>query len=241
MKTDLAVYLLAGRGSRLGLRADEIPKCLIEIAGTTLLERSMKQVQSMGIDNVILVVGYKADLIRSVFGDYWNGIKIAYIENENWATTNNVVSLDLAIPYILDDFYLLEGDIICKNSEILKLSKSLNSMAIAPFEEYMNGTVVSLNETNKVNQFYMSDTKPLDNVYKTVNLYNFKQADFHSVIVPEIKTLICLDRKQCYYEEAFAKAVEKNSIAMEGIIFNNDCWYEIDTEYDLDRAKTMFG
>ena len=60
----LAVYLVAGRGSRLGNMTEETPKCLISINKEPLLTRSLIQISALGVKKVILVVGYKSDVIK---------------------------------------------------------------------------------------------------------------------------------------------------------------------------------
>lgn len=240
MKTSCAVYLLAGRGIRLGQKTDDIPKCLIEVSNQSLLERSVNHMRSLGVKEVIFVVGYKAERIRSVFGNNWNDINIHYVENEVWETTNNVVSLDLAIPYLETDFYLLEGDLIFEYSEIDKMSIKPNSMAVAPFESYMNGTVITLHNNKQVSQFYLGNENNAEEIYKTVNIYHFEKLGFHNGVVPELKKLLNSGEQQCYYELAIAKAVQKRSIQLDGVIFDNDKWYEIDTESDLNKARSMF-
>ena len=65
-----------------------------------------------GIKETILVVGYQADFVRKHIGQQWNSMEIQYIFNDDWATTNNVVSLAMATASLKQDFILLEGDLI---------------------------------------------------------------------------------------------------------------------------------
>ena len=62
----LAVYLVAGRGSRLGNMTVETPKCLIPINKEPLLTRSLRQISELGVKKVILVVGYINGSIESL-------------------------------------------------------------------------------------------------------------------------------------------------------------------------------
>ena len=75
----LAVYLVAGRGSRLGNMTEETPKCLIPINKEPLLTRSLRQISELGVKKVILVVGYKSDVIENEYGSIFNGMEIRYI------------------------------------------------------------------------------------------------------------------------------------------------------------------
>lgn len=52
-----------GKGSRVGGISDK-PKCLLEIAGTSILENALTCFSKEGFQEVILVVGYQAELVR---------------------------------------------------------------------------------------------------------------------------------------------------------------------------------
>ncbi|MFQ6677774.1 MAG: NTP transferase domain-containing protein [Fidelibacterota bacterium] len=244
MKTKLAVYLLAGRGTRLLDKTLTLPKCLIPINGVPLLIRSMNQVIEIGIEKVVLVIGYEGQQIIETFGDYWNGIEVTYIDNKDWHRTNNVVSLEMASHSIDGDFLLLEGDLIYGSRELKKLNMKRNSMAIAPMMPYMKGTTVSMKGDGSIDQFYMKSLgKEPDNVtpvWKTVNIYHFLKDEYLNTIQPELKELLKKGNKQCYYEQAFALAVGKRNIEFEACVFDNDHWYEIDTQEDLAISEKKF-
>lgn len=56
-------HISAGKGSRIGGISDK-PKCLLEIAGTSILENALTCFSKEGFQEVILVVGYQAKLVR---------------------------------------------------------------------------------------------------------------------------------------------------------------------------------
>ena len=133
----LAVYLVAGRGSRLGKTTEETPKCLIPINKEPLLTRSLRQISELGVKKVILVVGYRSDDIENEYQSSYNGMELCYIHNKDWKTTNNLVSFYLAFPQIDSDYILLEGDLIYTDEEISKMSYP-DSIAVSPFKSYMD-------------------------------------------------------------------------------------------------------
>ncbi len=61
-----AVVLAAGQGSRMGYR----PKCLLEIAGVSLIRRQLIALSGAGVDQLVVVLGYYADLIRPLIEDF---------------------------------------------------------------------------------------------------------------------------------------------------------------------------
>ncbi|MDL2284547.1 phosphocholine cytidylyltransferase family protein [Oxalobacter sp. OttesenSCG-928-P03] len=107
-----AVILAAGKGSRiLGITNDK-PKSLLPFGDTTLLGHSLALFQEAGITEIILVTGFKRDVIRTYASDNWPG-KLTIVFNPHYASTNVLYSFWLAIPYIEnDDFVFLHADTV---------------------------------------------------------------------------------------------------------------------------------
>lgn len=81
-----AVIIAAGRGTRLRPITYEIPKGLIKINNTPLLEHAFDQLVGL-VDSIVLVVGYKAYQIKEYFGDNYKGMKIEYVEQKEMLGT----------------------------------------------------------------------------------------------------------------------------------------------------------
>ena len=80
-----AIILAAGRGSRLNHITDGKPKCLVEIAGRTLLDWQTAALKIAGIDDITVLRGYMKELIV--------GKHINVIDNPRWSETNMVATL----------------------------------------------------------------------------------------------------------------------------------------------------
>ena len=60
-----AIILAAGRGMRLQQAEDQhAPKCLLSFDGTTLLERHLRILRKAGVEEIVLALGFRHDLIR---------------------------------------------------------------------------------------------------------------------------------------------------------------------------------
>lgn len=102
-----AVILAAGRGSRLGGAIDNVPKCLAEVAGTSLVEHQLSILRSAGIHRICVVTGYKAAAVREAVGD-----RAEFVHNERWAKTNSLYSLSLCRDK-------LRGPVVVMNCDVL--------------------------------------------------------------------------------------------------------------------------
>ena len=61
-----AIILAAGRGIRLQLPEDsQLPKCLLRFDGMSLLERHLRMLKSAGIEDVVLALGFRHELVEA--------------------------------------------------------------------------------------------------------------------------------------------------------------------------------
>ena len=58
------VILAAGQGSRLRSAKLDLPKCLLEIGGKTIIDRQLNTLDALNILDVLVVVGYRGELIK---------------------------------------------------------------------------------------------------------------------------------------------------------------------------------
>ena len=108
-----ALMLAAGMGRRLGKYTNNQTKCMVKVAGKTLLERTVEAIKEAGIKRFIIVAGYEAEKLIQYVQANITGLDIEFVINKDYATTNNIYSLYLARNYLTqDDTILLESDLI---------------------------------------------------------------------------------------------------------------------------------
>ena len=240
---NMALFLLAGRGSRIRPYSDQIPKCLIEIEGKPILHGMLDKLSERGVGKTILVTGYLGNKILASVGTRWNGMEIEYVENEIWETTNNIYSLFLANEKLNEDFYLFEGDIHISDKAFALLRGTPNFMAVSRWEEHLDGTMVAT-EGDNISRFYLKPDlatyKDISTLYKTVNIYGLSIDEYQSLIYPEMKRIIGSGETGIYYEKAFANLVNKDEMKFRAIDFSGEKWAEVDTEDDLAYARKLF-
>lgn len=114
-KTKNAVILAAGFGMRMVPINTQTPKGLIEIHGEPLIERLIKQLREVGVENISIVVGFLKESYEYLIDKY--GVKL--IVNVQYAEKNNLHSLNLARD-MLEDCYIVPCDIWCKENPFKK-------------------------------------------------------------------------------------------------------------------------
>jgi NDP-sugar pyrophosphorylase family protein len=115
-----AVITAAGRGRRLHPLTDDRPKPLVNILGKPLLGYVIDSLRRLDVTDIIIVVGYRGDLIRSYFGGGTRyGVQIRYVDNLEFER-GEATSVLAAEPLLEKDapFLLLMADHVVESSLI---------------------------------------------------------------------------------------------------------------------------
>ncbi|MFC1518913.1 NTP transferase domain-containing protein [Pseudomonadota bacterium] len=120
-----ALILAAGQGTRLRPLTNDKPKCLVSLAGVSLLERQVKTLESEGVYEIHIATGYRADQIKKM------GFSTSF--NKNFDKTNMVESLFSAVDFIKncqEDLIIGYGDIVYNNENLRMLLESDDEIAL---------------------------------------------------------------------------------------------------------------
>lgn len=102
-----AVILAAGKSTRTYPLTLNKPKPLLKVRNKTILEHSLDQLNDL-IEEVILVIGFKSEMIRDFIGNSYKNIKIKFVEQKDQLGTGHAV---LQIENLIDDkFIVMNGD-----------------------------------------------------------------------------------------------------------------------------------
>jgi choline kinase len=101
-----AIIVAAGRGRRLGNETDEIPKCMVPVAGRPILHWQLAALSAAGVTDVVVVRGYLGDRIGAP------GFKLRFIENPEWPRNNIYASLMYATAEMDGGFFFSYSDIV---------------------------------------------------------------------------------------------------------------------------------
>jgi dTDP-glucose pyrophosphorylase len=107
-----AVILAAGRGTRMRELTNDLPKPMIAVRGKPILQHIIEGLRGAGVTNVLLIVGYREDVVRDFFGDGSAfGVSVSYERQVTQDGTGRVV--ELAKDFTGGDPFLLSyGDIL---------------------------------------------------------------------------------------------------------------------------------
>jgi 2-aminoethylphosphonate-pyruvate transaminase len=109
IRTDTAVILAAGMGTRLNKRGTWYPKGFVRLGGLPMIEEMVILLAEAGIDRIIVVTGHLAHFYDSL-GEAYPGL-IEIVRNPRYAESGTMYSLYCVRDWIDRDFLLLESDL----------------------------------------------------------------------------------------------------------------------------------
>ncbi len=149
-KIDKAVLLAAGRGTRMRELTADLPKPMIKVREKPILLHIVEGLQTAGIKNFLIIIGYHGDTVRDYFGDgTCFGLRIHYATQVAQDGTGRVV--DLAREFVGGSpFVLAYGDILVapeNYQRLVDLADDVEAVvSVTRGEDVSKGGAVFLNE-----------------------------------------------------------------------------------------------
>ncbi|MDG4762819.1 phosphocholine cytidylyltransferase family protein [Solwaraspora sp. WMMD406] len=111
----IGLVLAAGAGRRLRPHTDSLPKALVPVDGdTTILDIGLRNLAAAGLTDVVVVVGYAADAVRTRQAalESRHGVRLTLVHNDRAEEWNNAYSLWLARDHFAGGALLVNGDTV---------------------------------------------------------------------------------------------------------------------------------
>ncbi len=110
-----AIVMAAGKGERLRPITSHIPKPMIPVNGTRMIESIILALKANGINEIYVVTGYKKEAF-TILTELYPEVRL--IENPFYETCNNISSL-YVVRDLLQDCMILDGDLVINNPAVL--------------------------------------------------------------------------------------------------------------------------
>lgn len=123
-----AIILAAGEGTRLRPFTETMPKVMLPVANKPILAHVVDAVYKSNITEIIMVVGYKKEVIMEYFNNYHPDINITYVTQEQQLGTAH--ALQHAQEQVTDTFLVLSGDNIIDHPSISTLINTPDEYAM---------------------------------------------------------------------------------------------------------------
>lgn len=250
-KISKAIIIAAGRGNRLMPLTDGKPKCLLEVGAKTILERQLEVLRGRGITDIIVVRGYKKELI--------NYPEIKYCENTDYENNNILHSFFYAEKEMDKGFIFSYSDIIYGEDIVKKLLKTKGDIVLivdtnwqkhykgrkkhpvgeAELVKVKNGKIIKIGkDVVKIDEshgefiglakFTDRGVKIIKHVYHDLIKKYKKEDSFQNA----------KEFQRAYLTDFIQELVDRDIEVVSADI--SSTWTEIDTDEDLERAKKIW-
>ena len=220
-----AIILAAGMGTRLRPLTNEIPKCLVNVLGESMIERQIRFFKEKGIDEIIVATGYKAEKLDYLVEKY--GVKL--VHNDKYSEYNNIYTMYLVREY-LEDAFVTEADVYMARDYFDTTHKE--STYYTGFKTGFNGEwIFKFDESNRVKDIVVGDGEGY--IMSGVSYWTKEDGIYIKEKLEE--AIYNRDFKDLYWDNIVAENLDKLEVKIKEI--NTDDWFEIDSVKDLEIAE----
>ena len=233
----IGVILAAGMAKRLRPLTDEKPKCLLEVGGKTLLQRTVNAMISAGIKEFVVVTGYRENMIREFLTARYSQYTINFIDNPDYEHNNNIFSLWLAMEKLHGtEVLLMDSDILCDPEAVRRVArKTVPALAMQQHELGEEEMKIVVDADGRITEISKT-CSPKDAIGESVGIEKMT-AEYTEAIYQELRKMI-LDEGliDIFYERAFERLIPQGHTFE--VVDTTDLFsYELDTPEDLKKAS----
>ena len=235
----IGVILAAGMAKRLRPLTDTKPKCLLEVGGKTLLQRTVDAMATAGINEFVVVTGYRGNMIRDFLTIHYPQFTIRFLDNVDYANNNNIYSLWMAGQIVRGQaFLLMDSDILCDPAAVLRIAQEPEA-ALAVNRHELGEEEMKVVVDNQMRITEISKTcRPEDAMGESVGIEKMT-ANYSEALFRELDQMILQEGLiDIFYERAFERLIPQGHTFR--VIDTTDYFsYELDTPEDLQRAQEL--
>ena len=225
---------------RLRPLTDTKPKCLLEVAGRTLLARTVSAMQQSGVSEFVIVTGYRGDMIRDFLLQQFAGVSFQFLDNVDYAHNNNICSLWMAGQVVRGrDFLLMDSDILCDPAAVVRIAgESVSALAVNRHELGDEEMKVVVDAEGCITEISKT-CDPAAAMGESVGIEKI-MADYSEALYRELDQMILEEGLvDIFYERAFERLIPQGHTFR--VVDTTDYFsYELDTPEDYYRAQELF-
>ena len=239
----IGVILAAGMAKRLRPLTDTKPKCLLEVGGKTLLERTVRAMQQAGITEFVVVTGYRADQIRDFLtGAHSQGTAPAhftFLHNADYEHNNNIYSLWMAGEVVRGrDFLLMDSDILCDPAAVVRIAQQTEpALALNRHECGEEEIKIIVDADNRITEINKT-CNPALAIGESVGIEKMTAA-YSTALYKELDKMIQDEGLvDVFYERCFERLIPQGH-TFRVVDTTSYFSYELDTPEDFQKAQEL--
>ena len=232
----IGVILAAGLAKRLRPLTDTKPKCLLEVAGKTLLQRTIDAMLQAGITELVVVTGYRAEMIRDFITVHYPQLAVNYLDNVDYEHNNNIYSLWMAGKVVRGrEFLLMDSDILCDPKAVMAVAHETEpALALNRHELGEEEMKIVVDKDNRITEISKT-CRVEDAIGESVGIEKMT-SEYSEALYRELDVMIEQEGLiDIFYERAFERLIPQGH-QFKVVDTTNYFSYELDTPEDFERA-----
>ena len=224
---------------RLRPLTDTKPKCLLEVGGRTLLERTVRAMQQAGITEFVVVTGYRGEQIRGFLETSMTSPHFTFLHNSDYEHNNNIYSLWMAGEVVRGrEFLLMDSDILCDPAAVVAIAKQEESaLALNRHECGEEEIKVIVDANNRITEINKT-CNPKDAIGESVGIEKMT-AEYSTALYRELDQMITKEGLiDVFYERCFERLIPQGH-TFKVVDTTHYFSYELDTPEDFQRAQEL--
>ena len=224
---------------RLRPLTDACPKCLLKIGERTLLQRTVDAMIAAGINELVVVTGYRAEMIRDFLTTQYPSLNIHFIHNSDYEHNNNIFSLWMTRPYTEGKDFLLSDSDILFDPQLIRavLAAEGNALALNRHECGEEEIKVIVDADNRIME--LSKTCSIEQAIGESVGFEKMTASYSTALFKELEQMIEHEGLiDVFYERAFERLIPQGHTFR---IVDTTQFFsiELDTPEDFENAKQL--
>ena len=235
----IGVILAAGMAKRLRPLTDTKPKCLLKVGDRTLLERTIDAMAATGITELVVVTGYRGEMIREWINTHRPTLKWTFIDNADYEHNNNIYSLWLAGQVVRgQEFLLMDSDILCDPQAVAEVARQQEpALALNRHELGEEEMKIVVDQDNRITEISKT-CRVEDAVGESVGIEKMTAA-YSEALYRELDQMIEKEGLiDIFYERAFERLIPQGH-TFKVVDTTRFFSYELDTPEDFERATAL--
>jgi choline kinase len=235
----IGVILAAGMAKRLRPLTDTKPKCLLKVGDRTLLERTVNAMCMAGIQEFLVVTGYRGEMIRDFLTSHFSLLTFHFLDNTDYEHNNNIYSLWMACQKVRgSEFLLMDSDILCDPAAIVRIAQEQTSaLAVNRHELGEEEMKVVVDADSRITEISKT-CRPEDAMGESVGIEKIT-ADYSEALARELDQMILQEGLiDIFYERAFERLIPQGH-TFKVVDTTHYFSYELDTPEDFQRAQEL--
>jgi choline kinase len=237
-----AIILAAGRGLRLQQPEDsQLPKCLLRFDGVSLLERHLRMLRGAAVEEVVLVLGFRRELIEAELD------RLAWRPRPEIVLNSRFELGSVLTLHAVADAMTRGGDVLLMDADVLYDERIMDALVAGrnpvnrllidrDFEDGEEPVKVCLRDGVPIElRKQLAADIEYDTIGESVGFFRFTQSTARR-LAALVTGYIATGRAQMPHEEAVRDLLIERSMRVEVADVTGAPWIEIDYAQDLLRA-----